>query len=101
MILNYAIRIIVLVIGTYSIDFVRKYKLEKWVRIAVNAAEQMADAGIITVPKKQYVIDFINDKFKFAVSEAELDTLIEAMVKELNLLQKNQNINIESYSVNK
>ena len=32
------------------------------VRIAVAAAEQMKDAGLIEIPKKSYVVDYINKK---------------------------------------
>lgn len=54
-----------------------------WVRIAVNAAEQMKDAGILKIPKKGYVINFLND-IGFMVDELELNALIEAAVFEIN-----------------
>jgi len=57
-----------------------------WVKVAVNAAEQMQDAGLISIPKKEYVLGFIGNK-GFNIPEQELDTLIEAEVKELNIVQ--------------
>ena len=57
-----------------------------WVKVAVNAAEQMQDAGLISIPKKEYVLGFIGNK-GFNIPEQELDTLIEAAVKELNIVQ--------------
>lgn len=57
-----------------------------WVTIAVSAAEQMKDAGLLEMPKKEYVVEFINQK-GFKISMEELDLIIEAAVKELNLNQ--------------
>lgn len=91
------IRIIVALIGllgtiiTYvAIPYI-KTKINKeqredilfWVKIAVNAAEQMVEAGIITVPKKSYVINFLQEK-GIDITEKELDILIEAAVYEMN-----------------
>lgn len=91
LIIDYAVRILIMIVGTYMLGLIRKYKLEKWVKIAVTAAEQMHDAGLIEVPKKDYVIEFINNKFKFGITEQELDNLIESAVKELNLIQRKNN----------
>lgn len=91
LIIDYAVRILIMIVGTYVLGLIRKYKLEKWVKIAVTAAEQMHDAGLIEVPKKDYVIEFINNKFKFGITEQELDNLIESAVKELNLIQRKNN----------
>lgn len=57
-----------------------------WVRIGVYAAEQMEDAGIINMPKKEYVITFIHSK-GFDISEEDLEIMIEAAVRELNIEQ--------------
>lgn len=64
----------------------------QWVKIAVYAAEQMADAGLIQLPKKEYVINYINKKLEdkeinFQLSEEDLDAMIEAAVRELNIAQ--------------
>ena len=55
----------------------------KWVKIAVAAAEQMKAAGIITVPKKDYVLSFLKDK-GITITDQELNALIEAAVYETN-----------------
>jgi peroxiredoxin len=60
--------------------------IESWVNIAVAAAEQMKAAGILTVPKKDYVLAFIKDK-GITITDQELDALIEAAVFELNKAQ--------------
>ncbi|MEN6618174.1 MAG: phage holin, LLH family [Rikenellaceae bacterium] len=57
--------------------------IELWVNIAVAAAEQMKAAGILTVPKKDYVVKFLKDK-GVTITDQELDALIEAAVFEIN-----------------
>lgn len=57
-----------------------------WVKVAVNAAEQMQEAGLIKIPKKEYVIEFIKNK-GFDISYEDLENMIEAAVKELKLEQ--------------
>lgn len=57
--------------------------VEFWVRIAVNAAEQIFGNPKMGQAKKEYVLKFLQDK-GFDVSEKDLDTLIEAAVLELN-----------------
>lgn len=91
------IKVIIPILGaivTYRIvPFIMK-KTEKedresilaWVKIAVNAAEQMNDAGLIDIPKKEYVVDFINKK-GIEITMSELNAMIEAAVKELNIEQ--------------
>ena len=54
-----------------------------WVRVGVNAAEQMKEAGLISIPKKDYVVKFLNEK-GIEIDENQLDALIEAAVFELN-----------------
>lgn len=61
----------------------QRENITAWVKIAVNAAEQMQKAGLITIPKKEFVINFLNDK-GIKLTEQELDLLIEAAVLELN-----------------
>lgn len=61
----------------------QRENIAAWVKIAVNAAEQMQKAGLITIPKKEFVINFLNDK-GIKLTEQELDLLIEAAVLELN-----------------
>lgn len=59
-------------------------KVVAWARIAVNAAEQMHEAGLIDIPKKEYVVRFMRSK-DFNIDEEGLDAIIEALVKELNM----------------
>lgn len=85
-IIEYAVRMVVLVIGVYVIQFIKQYNLEKWVDFSVGAAEQLANAGIIDFnERKEYVRQSILDKFN--ISDEELDILIEASVEELNRLK--------------
>lgn len=58
-----------------------------WVQVAVSAAEQIYDGKGQGEIKKQYVIDFLIDK-GINISMNELNILIEASVKELNLAQQ-------------
>lgn len=60
--------------------------VEFWVRVAVNAAEQIFSNPKMGTTKKEYVLKFLQEK-GFNVSETDLDTLIEAAVKELNIIQ--------------
>lgn len=57
--------------------------IQDWVVIAVAAAEQLKNAGKLTVPKKDYVLEFIRDK-GVTITDQELDALIEAAVFEIN-----------------
>lgn len=58
-----------------------------WVKIAVGAAEQIYKEKGQGKLKKDYVIDFLTSK-GINITIQELDILIEAAVKELNLVQK-------------
>jgi hypothetical protein len=59
--------------------------IEKWVTVAVTAAEQMQVAGLLppNQEKKDYVLQFIRDK-GITITDEELDALIEAAVYEIN-----------------
>ena len=58
-----------------------------WVKVAVNAAEQMKEAGLIEMPKKEHVIEFIKSK-GFDITYEDLENMIEAAVKELKIEQE-------------
>ncbi len=58
-----------------------------WVQVAVGAAEQIYKEKGQGKLKKDYVIDFLTSK-GINITIQELDILIEAAVKELNLVQK-------------
>lgn len=81
--------IIPLLKGKISAD--KWQEIVKWVMIAVKAAEQMKAAGLIVVPKKDFVTAFLKDQ-GITITDEELDALIEAAVFEINkaknLLQK-------------
>lgn len=57
-----------------------------WVNVAVNAAEQIFAGSGLGEKKKQYVLDFLNDK-GITVSSTQLDALVEAAVFELNKIK--------------
>lgn len=65
----------------------QRENINAWVKIAVAAAEQMHEAGLITIPKKEFVIQYINKK-GINITEADLEILIEAAVEELNRAKK-------------
>lgn len=60
-------------------------EIEKWVTIAVFAAEQMKNAGLLPPDqkKKDFVLKFIRDK-GITITDQELDALIEAATFEVN-----------------
>ncbi len=56
-----------------------------WVKVAVNSAEMIfAEKGQGKL-KKEYVLEFLNNR-GFNITAHELDVLIEAAVKELNIV---------------
>lgn len=61
-----------------------------WVQVAVGAAEQIYKGKGQGKLKKEYVVDFIVSK-GFNITVQDLDTMIEAAVKELNLAQEKLN----------
>jgi len=56
-----------------------------WVRVAVQAAEQIYNEKSEGALKKEYVINFLSQK-GIVVAEGQIDILIEAAVFELNNL---------------
>lgn len=91
------IKIIIPILGaiiTYLIVPLIKQKTTKeqreniyfWVRVAVQAAEMIFNEKGKGKDKKQYVIDFLTSK-GINITMQELDVLIEAAVKELNIIQ--------------
>lgn len=87
-ILSALLLLILSVLTTYLIPLLKQTvdegKLEKirfWVRIAVNAAEQIFASGAGSA-KKEYVLKFLTEK-GFRIDPEELDNLIEATVLEL------------------
>lgn len=81
--------IITVAIVPYYLNKTTMEKREKHksiVRSAVYAVEQLQQAGILNLPKKKAVIEYINKK-GIKITEEDLDMLIEEAVKELNLEQ--------------
>lgn len=58
-----------------------------WVKVAVGAAEQIYKEKGQGKLKKEYVVDFLVSK-GINITIQELDVLIEAAVKELNMAQE-------------
>ena len=58
-----------------------------WVKVAVGAAEQIYNKKGQGILKKDYVIKFLTSK-GINITRQDLDVLIEAAVKELNIVQE-------------
>ena len=58
-------------------------QIETWVKVAVQAAEQLYTTPQAGEIKKQYVIDFLTSK-GYTVDMQKIDALIEATVFSLN-----------------
>lgn len=61
-----------------------------WVRVAVQAAEMIYREKGQGMLKKEYVVKFLTSK-GIGITTEELDVLIEAAVKELNIIQEKVN----------
>jgi len=86
LILEFVIRLFVVVAIPFGYKLVKKFSLEKAIKNAVWAAEQLLKKEDPDGEKrKAFVKEFILDKFK--IDEKELEILIEAYVKQLNLIQ--------------
>lgn len=72
-----------------KIDANRLIEIQYWVDVAVRGAEQIFNEPKMGEEKKQFVINFLSDK-GIKITMAELNLLIEAAVKELNLVQKSE-----------
>ena len=96
--LDIILKVIIPIIGaivTYLIVPLIKQKTTKeqreniyfWVKVAVAAAEQIYKEKGQGKLKKEYVVDFLVSK-GINITIQELDVLIEAAVKELNIIQE-------------
>ena len=74
--------LILLIVAGYLIKNFRDDNVIKWVKIAVNAAEQIYNSSGMGKEKFAYVADWISNKFK--ISETDLKNIIESAVYELN-----------------
>jgi hypothetical protein len=83
---NAAIALIAAVITAFVIPWIKSKttaaqfeKIETWVTIAVEAAEQIYTGSGRGAEKKAYVVEFLNSK-GFSIDAEALDKLIEAAV---------------------
>jgi hypothetical protein len=81
----------VLIITCYLIPFLKRRageekwdEVQKWVQIAVYAAEMLYTGSGMGAEKKQYVMQFLTQK-GYALDAEKLDAMIEAAVKELQI----------------
>lgn len=87
LIVEFIIRLFVILAIPMLYKFIKKYKLDKAVKDAVWAAEQLLRKNDPTGEKRrEFVEKYVLERFK--ISEEELRVLIESFVKELNLLQE-------------
>lgn len=87
LIAEFLIRLFVLLLLPKIYKWIKQYNLEKAIKDAVWAAEQLFKKNDPTGEKrKAFVQEYILERFK--ISEDELNILIEAFVKELNLIQE-------------
>lgn len=81
----------VLIITAYLIPFMKRRageekwsEVQKWVQIAVYAAEMLYTGSGRGAEKKNYVLAFLRSK-GYVLDEVKVNTLIEAAVKELQI----------------
>lgn len=84
-------RIVVFAIGSiityfYSKD-ARFRHIVELIDKGVRAAEQMQEAGLLKIPKKDYVIKFVREK-GIKISDEYLETILESLVWDLNIEKK-------------
>lgn len=89
--LGYVLPLILLIVAGYLIKNFRDANVIKWVKIAVNAAEQIYKSSGMGKEKFAYVTEWISKKFK--ISEADLKNIIESAVYELNKQNTETKIN--------
>lgn len=58
-----------------------------YIKVAVQAAEQLFNYNNAGKAKKEYVLDYIKKK-ELDISEEDLDVMIEAAVQELNIIKE-------------
>ena len=87
LIMEFLIRLFVLLLLPKIYKWIKQHNLEKAIKDAVWAAEQLFKKNDPTGEKrKAFVQEYILERFK--ISEEELNILIEAFVKELNIIQE-------------
>ena len=87
LIVEFLIRLFVLLLLPKIYKWIKQHNLEKAIKDAVWAAEQLFKKNDPTGEKrKAFVQEYILERFN--ISKDELNILIEAFVKELNLIQE-------------
>lgn len=81
-VLGYVLPLVLLVVAGYLIKVYRSEDVVKWVKIAVEAAEQIYKGSGQGEEKFAYVSEWVSKKFK--ISETDLKNIIESAVYELN-----------------
>lgn len=81
-VLGYILPVILLIVAGYLIKIYRSDEVVKWVKVAVEAAEQIYNGSGQGKEKFAYVSEWISKKFK--ISETDLKNIIESAVYELN-----------------
>ena len=87
---NALIMVLAVLITAYLIPWIKSQTTEKqreeidaWVKIAVQAAEQLYKGAGKGEEKKAYVLDYLNKK-GFTIDAESIDKMIEAAVLEIN-----------------
>lgn len=96
-IIQLCITIIVVVLTGIIIPWIRsnttnnqKAIVESTIKTLVYAAEQLQATGVINIPKKEWVLHELNawlGQKKIVFNEDEVNAMIEAAVRELNIEQ--------------
>lgn len=89
-ILTYISKIMAIILFGVTIKFIRKYSLERWIKILVNTAEQIYQE-LDGAERLAWVKDQVSNKYK--IDPEELDILIEAFVNEINIQKDQHQIN--------
>lgn len=94
--LTAVITVLIGIAARYAIPYLKEKwgeakfdNIQKWVKIAVGAAEMIYTESGMGKEKKAYVLEFLNKK-GFTVDYDALDNLIENAVLELNKEAKNE-----------
>ena len=80
-ILGYVLPFILIVVAGYFAIIFRDKRIVEWVKIAVEAAEQIYNESGKGKEKFEYVTEWISKKFR--ISKADLKNLIESAVYKL------------------
>lgn len=89
-ILTYLSKTMAIILFGVAIKFIRKYSLERWIKILVNTAEQIYQE-LDGADRLAWVKEQVSHKYK--VDPEELDILIEAFVNEINIQKEQHQIN--------